>query len=248
MSYFMVLRKIVIGLSLFIGIVLSVLIIPFCSVLLHGDTMKSRIWLHRTNSVEKMKEFAGEYDNFECDVIFRNPGYDVTHDENVSYGIVLDSIFHQLQLQGGMLWIDLKNLSDENKSDALAELQRLTRQYDINPSRLIIESRNWHALHLFTEKGFYTSYYVDRDSGKSNPEQFTHQLQEVAESGCVKALSFFGEDYYFIKSRIDTDLDLLTWEHHTAREALALRPRGTLMLHDPQVKVILVKDKGAHHK
>ena len=41
---------------------------------------------------------------------------------------------------------------------------------------------------------------------------------------------------------------LLTWKHRTPQWQLLLTPKGHKMLDDPELKVILVKDKGQYHR
>lgn len=63
------------------------------------------------------------------------------------------------------------------------------------------------------------------------------------------ALSFPGWWYDDIKEAFaQQPIALLTWEHRKTQLELFLTPRGRRMINDPQLKVVLVKDKGHFHR
>lgn len=134
----------------------------------------------------------------------------------------------------------------------LSELESLCAKHNLTPDRLIIESPDWQTLELFTRNGYYTSCYVpfDKPSRLSNNEIYDclHRLRMVADSGCVRALSFPGWWYAVIRQHLNRNIDLLTWKHRTTQFEFFLTAEGHRMLRDPQLKVILVKDKGNFHR
>ena len=73
-------------------------------------------------------------------------------------------------------------------------------------------------------------------------------LRRVADSGTVRALSFPGWWYATIRRHLRRSIDLLTWKHRTTQFEFFLTSEGWRMLRDPQLKVILVKDKGHYHR
>lgn len=229
-----------------IGIVLS---IPVCVGLLWlanihcywaDETYKERIWLHRTNSPEKLLEFADEYSGFECDIIVRGDSLlDVTHDEPVSFGISADRYFPLLQSNSRRLWFDIKNLKQGNTPFVLSFFESQCAAYQIEKKRLVIEGGDPEALSLFRKAGFYTALYVRLEENRN--------LNAIVESGVVDALSFHARDYERIEQQVTEPIDRLVWEHHTTKEMLSVFPRGRKLLKDKQVKIILVKDKGHYH-
>lgn len=55
-------------------------------------THSGRVWLHRTNSLEKMREKEVRFPNFEVDLVWRDKGvFDVTHDEDTTFNLSLES-------------------------------------------------------------------------------------------------------------------------------------------------------------
>ncbi|WP_288739316.1 hypothetical protein [uncultured Coprobacter sp.] len=47
---------------------------------------------------------------------------------------------------------------------------------------------------------------------------------------------------------MDSDIDLLTWAHRSHPLELMFSPLGYRMRKDPQLSVILVKEKGTYHQ
>lgn len=150
------------------------------------------------------------------------------------------------------MWLDLKNLTSNNVNFVLAELNRLVEQYSVDKSRLIVESKDYISLGLLKENGYYVSYYVPYDKpGRLDDNEYKAailELQKVVDSGKVSAISFPGWWYESIKSDLNRNIDLLTWEHRKIRAELFFYPYCRDMLKDKRVKVILIKDKGKYHK
>lgn len=214
---------------------------------------QDKMWLHRCNSIEKLNEKYPQYPNIEVDVVFRkNSMFDITHDIDTSFNLYLDSYFAFMENKSGKIWLDIKNLTPENKMEMFSALEKLVEHYSFAKERLIIESPDWESLEFFTQNGYYTSYYVAYKSpSQLNDEEtnyYIEQLQKIADSQTVCALSFPGKWYTTIKKKLNRPIDLLTWEHRSIQLEVLISPTGRKMLHDPQLKVILVKDKGHFHR
>lgn len=231
------------------GMCLCVLFMGFRDIGHYPD----KIWLHRCNSMEKLYEKHIIYPNIEVDIVFRgNRTFDVTHDTDTAFNLNLSAYFSYMKSKEGKIWLDVKNLTSDNRLAALERLDWLVKHYRIKKDRIIIESPAWEALDIFTHKGYYTSFYVTYDEPCSlSDEEINNsieKLQEIADGGSVCALSFPGCWYETIKSDLNRSVDLLTWEHRKSQLQLLLSVTGRKMLHDPQLKVILVKDKGTFHR
>lgn len=213
----------------------------------------NKIWLHRCNSLEKLYEKAAKYPNIEVDIVIRNNHiFDVTHDIDTTFNLKIASYFDYMQEKDGRMWMDIKNLTSENKLSVLSRLNMLINHFEIEKERLIIESSNWEALAAFTEDEYYTSYYVPFDEPDELDDEeidsCINELQKIADSRAVRALSFPEDWYDEIKDKLDRPIDLLTWRHRDSQLEVLLTPSGRRMLNDPQLKVILVKDKGDYHR
>ena len=193
------------------------------------------------------------YPNIEVDLVFRESRkFDVTHDADTTFYLGLASYFSYMRKKKGKMWLDIKNLTPENRIMALSSLDRLVESFQIEKDRLIIEGQSWKALEVFTQSGYYTSFYVPYDDpddlSKKELKCFIKGLQEIADKKVVSALSFPGCWYTEIKESLNRSIDLLTWEHRSSQLQLLLSSVGREMLFDPQLKVILVKDKGKYHR
>lgn len=222
------------------------------SLLSIGD-YPHKLWLHRCNSLEKWEEKDDLYDNIEVDVVLRDTFFDVTHDAQVSYNLQLKSYFAKLGETNGKMWIDVKNLHRNNVAAVSQRLDSLTARYGVDKNQLIIESPEIEALDYLNDKGYYTSYYVDfpnpDDISDEQCETYLDSLQTVVDSDCSNAISFPAWWYDEVKEAFaDDSIDLLTWCHRTTQFEFFLTPHCHEMLDDPQVKVILVKDKGNFHR
>lgn len=203
--------------------------------------------------MEKLYEKHMIYPNIEVDLVFRESRkFDVTHDADTTFYLGLASYFSYMRKKKGKMWLDIKNSTPENRIMALSSLDRLVESFQIEKDRLIIEGQSWKALEVFTQSGYYTSFYVPYDDpddlSKKELKCFIKGLQEIADKKVVSALSFPGCWYTEIKESLNRSIDLLTWEHRSSQLQLLLSSIGREMLFDPQLKVILVKDKGKYHR
>ena len=73
---------------------------------------EDKLWLHRCNSMEKLREKIEDYPNVEIDVVYRDNGiFDVTHDADTTFKLPLDSFFNYMSKSDGHMWLDVKNLN-----------------------------------------------------------------------------------------------------------------------------------------
>lgn len=145
---------------------LGVLYVTFCFVLsFQNKILKSifydKSWVHRVNSIEKMKLVANNFTGIEIDVVFNeNEGFfDVNHPPVKSIHLPLKTLISN-DNNNLKYWIDFKNLSLSNSEASLNRLEEITNLLKINKNRFIIESRNPEYLKIFSEKGYVTSYYL----------------------------------------------------------------------------------------
>ncbi len=239
------------------GAILVILTIYFAGTYLEIGKHKEKLWLHRTNSLEKKAEFKHLYPNIEVDVVIRpimeedSPIIDVTHDEDESFNLSLAEYMPEMK-DGQKMWVDIKNLDENTVDTLLKNLVRYCSDYNLSKSQFILESRNHHTLKTLTESGFYTSYYVDfpqpSELDENEISTVIDSLQHVCDTKNVKAISFPAWWYEPIKKNLNRDIDLLTWAHRDTQYEFLLNPFRRKVLNDEQVKVILLKAKGKHHR
>ena len=207
---------------------------------------EDKLWLHRCNSMEKLREKIEDYPNVEIDVVYRDNGiFDVTHDADTTFKLPLDSFFNYMSKSDGHMWLDVKNLNGGNADEMLDDLDSLTSEYGIEKGQLIVESRDWRSLDAFTDEG-----YILRCMWifLNHLNWMKKRLNMVARTGNVRALSFPGWWYDDVSENVDADIDLLTWKHRTTQLELVCLPEGREMLDDERLKVVLVKSKGDFHR
>ena len=215
--------------------------------------LPSKCWLHRTNTVEKMLEISEKYEGIEIDVNFNNSDlyFDVTHDLEESINLSLEKYFKYFSKNNKKVWIDFKNLTEDNVENSLNVFDNLIKKYNLNKERFIIESSNFEMLKYYKDNGYYTSYYVPyldlKNMSFDEIEKEKVKIKNIILTGNVSAISFPGYMYEFIKS-INTNIDLLTWEDGKKWQELYRKKINVEMLNDSQLKVILVKEKGKYHR
>ncbi len=215
-----------------------------------GD-YKEKLWAHRVNSLEKREEFKDCYPNFEVDITIREDSLDgsvildVTHDADISFGLAFDEFIPNLE-KSEKVWLDIKNLSIDNNKKVLEKLDSFVLDFGLEKDQFIIETRDYKALGLLTKNNYYTSYYVDF---KQIDEETIKHLEDVAQTGYVRALSFPSTQYSEIRSHVDNnDIDFLTWAHRETQIEFMLNPFNGKMLDDNRLKVILIKTRGKYHR
>ena len=120
------------------GLLLLILCLSLLAIPFWNDRIVRRyidkIWLHRTNSIEKLHE---------CDVLFLTDSatFEIGHDEPSGEPLkpYLDFLGANPDRE---LWLDLKNLNESNCIQAETTLTGLLAQRDVDKDQLIIESRD----------------------------------------------------------------------------------------------------------
>lgn len=133
-------------------------------------------------------------------------------------GFVQNSIEEHLKLLQNneiKMWMDFKNLHQDNAMEALNCLNGLLKKYQICKNRIIVESGDSNSLKIFKENGYYVSCYLPylklEEMSVEKIAQEKNRIFEIARSGNISAVSFPAYMYDFIKS-MNLDIDLLTWD------------------------------------
>ncbi|EAL5739843.1 sulfatase domain-containing protein [Campylobacter lari] len=220
----------------------------------------SKIWLHRTNSLDKFEYFKNDYKNFEVDVhFFENENYfDVGHDgKQTSIGLDLKDLLKAAVEKDKTthfqtkFWIDFKNLNNKNAKKALSILLKICEETNFNPKNLIIESSQYAALRAFKDANLYTSYYIKyytKEELQKNGNNIRSDIQKAIDSKSFNALSFPYYLYEFIKQsnfKVKNkynnleDIDLLIWNESNDW----FKNQNKEIFHDSQIKIILAGEK-----
>lgn len=174
---------------------------------LAGLYLDDKFWLHRVNSIGKQKEFSEKYSGIEFDIIFHNEelAFENSHDiESIAkYNFEEQlKVYKELGNNNG-IWLDFKNLKEENKYNALSVLEGLLLKYSVDKSKVWLESSNWQSLDVFVRNGYNTSYYLPyydfSKMSEAEIELAKIKTENIAKSGNIKAISFYGKYYDFVK-------------------------------------------------
>jgi len=89
--------------------------------------------------------------------------FDVRHPPTPTQGLCLNDLIKELnQPEKYYFWLDYKNLDTFNARESLEVLESIIKKFNIKRTHIIVESRIPKALTLFTEKGYYTSFYLPK--------------------------------------------------------------------------------------
>ena len=126
-----------------------------------GD-IKEKIAPHRVNSLEALNKISIlGIRKFETD-LYWNPGnnnFQVCHDLEQCNSLNLETMLEQAQ-HAHFIWLDLKNLSEDNAADVASALAKTDRRFNIK-KRVVIESSDTSkALAVISRSGFKTAYYL----------------------------------------------------------------------------------------
>ncbi len=119
-------------------------------------------WVKAVNTKELMNAIDEECSGIECDVYFEKEKelFEVHHDIDNSNGLNLIELLDEYGKRGltASIWLDFKNLDDSNYIQAITVLSGLRIKYKLT-NKLLVESNRADLLTVFSDSGFFTSYY-----------------------------------------------------------------------------------------
>ncbi|WP_298878880.1 DUF2181 domain-containing protein [uncultured Polaribacter sp.] len=180
---------------------------------------KEKIWVHRVNSIEKLKETNSKFNGIELDVVFNTKTnvFDVNHPPAKSINLSLYKYLSSIKLNSNNLfWIDFKNLSTSNKINACLKLEKLCFELKLKKKQLIIESSNPQALDVFYSKGYQTSFYLPANLVSLNTQKLEEEIksiQNIISENKTTYLSTDKRDYHIIKKYFP-EHKLLIWSFY----------------------------------
>ncbi len=203
-----------------------------------------KIWVHRVNSIVKLKEISGNFEGVELDVDWKDHQFDVNHPPASSINLNLSKYFASIDKTECKFWLDFKNLDEENYKEALSTLDSITRIYDIKRRNIIIESGSPQYLNLFEKRGYLTSFYLPPGLSSSK-EKDRDNLRDIIDDQIQKFptsfLSTFLGEYVYLKIAYP-EKDIILW-HTGGFKSIKNKIRIYKALLDKNVKVILIPVK-----
>jgi heptose-I-phosphate ethanolaminephosphotransferase len=202
---------------------------------------KSKIWLHRVNSIERFKLTKDDYEGFEIDLVWNGKILDVGHPPEPSINLNLESILSEDKKHDKYFWFDLKNLSPENVDAVANELVRLDKLFNLK-KRVLVESENPSPLQKIRESGFYTSFYLPALDEK-NPLDFFVKVM-IGMKPYLSGISQTGSMMEVMEAKLkscDKFIWLLGSDRETKKQIDEYKERK-------DVKVILVRERTDHYR
>lgn len=204
-------------------------------------------WLHRVNSPERAEYYLSKYAGFEIDIWYDSSKnvFNVDHD-NRDYNTTLHDMFSVLANKAGVyIWLDFKNLNNGNKQAGLDRLNNLISEFPSLKNHIIVESPQIRELEAFHNQGIITSFYFSPPSGPSWREAMSELQKQFYNSG-ITAVSSDLVNYDLAKAAFP-NVPLLFWDlksySHKISRRIATRIRRNILLHDPNIKILLVGEK-----
>lgn len=175
----------------------------------------SRIFPHRVNSLGKLKDIWNDgFRAFEIDVIFehnRNNIFQVGHNEG-DMGVDFEQFLSKIDTTKiSRIWLDFKNLNQDNYKDALQRLNSLDKKFKLK-NKLIIESDTTSDLFkYFSKDNWHTSYYLPTNkiltflinNNEVEMKKIATEIIKQVNHQSLSAVSFDDRLYPFVKKYLE---------------------------------------------
>lgn len=211
----------------------------------------NKIWVHRTNSIEKLKEVGSHFSGVELDIVFDSTKkkFDVTHPPGESIGLNLKDYLAASDYKRGLqFWLDFKNLSEENAKGAVYRMESICYELSIKHHNIIIESSNSSLLNEFAKKGFLISYYLHWPGLYQLDENKLQKTITKIKNELYPELSYISSSYqdYEIMRKYFPHKNKLLWlskDEVVKSNKYQEHLYRLKIISDPTVKVLLVQIK-----
>lgn len=207
-----------------------------------------KIWAHRVNSLEKLNYTQKHYSGIELDIVYdlKTNTFDVNHPPANSIGLTLDTYFSNLKEKNNTgIWLDFKNLNEENEQQALIKLKELIKKHELNPQFMIVESQSSEYLSGFKKNGFKTSFYLPTFLNQLSNEDLKGKVIEIKtkiKKYPTTAISTNSVDYSIIAKHFPNEIKYL-WSIDGIYNTRTIKNffLNRKALKDPKVEVLLVR-------
>lgn len=231
------------GLFALLIFILAVIIYKYS---VHPLVLKSlfseKIWVHRVNSLVKLEETSSSFKGVELDIVWENNYFDINHPPVKSINLSLSEYFSSLPNSKKIgIWLDYKNLTEDNAYSSAEYLDSLTRHYNFNKSNIFVESRFPQYLLDFQKKGFTISYYLPPGLNELENDNI-YELKELINSKLNANKDIYisapFSDYSYMHKHFPEKNKLL-W-HLGSLKGLSKKLNIYRALLDSKVKVVLL--------
>ena len=145
-------------------------------------------------------------------------------------------------------WIDFKNLSPENASQALKRLEFLCTELNIPQKQFIVEATQPELLKLFANSGFQTSYYLHWPGLYQLSEENLSETISQIKANIFPELSYISSSYHdfeLLNQHFPNQEKLLWLTENETKFSSTIKEHWHRMeiVNHPKTKVLLVQIK-----
>lgn len=228
----------------FMIIIMILLSLPFFSC----QKRTQKIWLHKANDIEDAQHFQHEYAGLEIDITY----IDSLQTFLILHGgghfepnpVTFEKWIYEIDnIKNLGLWLDFKNLDENNAKASLDEMNRLYSEYKLQKNNTIVESKKAAYLKDFQKAGFKVSYYIPdfkpNSVSQSELQEYTDKIKIMTSENNMITISGYYYQYQYMRDSFP-DLDLLLW--YNKYNKIVKNKYIRIANNDDKVKILLVKD------
>ncbi len=181
--------------------------------------------------------------SFECDIHFnsraKTPYFEIGHNSDDVHGLSLHDYLEMSQgIELKKIWLDVKNVNDDNIEAILKRLNLLDMKYHIKEIVIFESSALTSKIRLISDAGYHTSHYLQPKSLDAK------KIQKLIADQHLSAISFPLEMYSFVKLHvepiIEKNIAYHTWgtyhfKHHNELEKI----KQSAAFNDARVQTII---------
>lgn len=223
-----------------------------------SENLDGRMVPHEVNTIDKLNEITQNgIKSYEIDVHFNTDGnvsyFEIGHDDKDLNGVKFESYLKQNKpLKIKKIWMDVKNVSDENIDKILEHLNKLDSQYQIKNIIIFETSTKSENLKKISDVGFHTSLYItnspiDKMLEENDEKLMKKEAKNIANQISIqhpKAISFNSMLYPFVKTYLEPiipkNISYHTWKSIKMQDRNAIKDlKNQTYFKDKRVKTIL---------
>jgi heptose-I-phosphate ethanolaminephosphotransferase len=204
----------------------------------------SKVWCHRVNDKKRLNEAKVYCTGFEIDVVYQTEGlFDVKHPPAERIGLRLKQLIKStLQPSKYNYWLDFKNLTIQNSSDASNQLLLLSKEFNCTEN-IIVESACIECLPHFDSLGFKTAYYLPflHDMNEKDLASSLAKIELELSKVSPRVLSPDRDGYALIKKHFP-NCNFISWDLQTeVTDSEVFGNSKFWVSSEEQLKILLVR-------
>lgn len=201
-----------------------------------------KIWAHRVDSEPKLKAATLFFKGVEVDLVYnKEQNYlDVGHPPVKSIHLSFDEYLSKLNNKKPYIWLDIKNLTDNNATKIYLLIERLRKRHQYSKNKFLIETKHPQALDIFIKNNYKCLYYLPYELHKKNKTELNKtilHIHKILKSKPKLGISATYKDYPILHKNF-SDKNKYIWitERFKQRKFRLTRK----ILKDTTVKVVLI--------